>query len=384
MKSIFIKLIISLSVAVCVSTSVVNCEAWVQTQNENEHIYGYMDQSNPSWELLKKDVKVKGIYMTGYTVAEKKRFAALIDLIDRTELNAVVIDVKNDEGIMTYKSNLEKVGFAGANDNAMIKDIDAVIKQLGENDIYPIARIVTFKDKKAGSKYANLAIKNNSGAIWRDRGGMAWLNPYNKESWDYTVAIAEEAASKGFKEVQFDYVRFPTDGDTKAINYGDLAKTKEKHEAIAEFLAYAKKRLSKMGVVVSADIFGLVTTVQDDMRIGQHLESVAKSADVLCPMVYPSHYGKGSYGVSEPDFEPYKIVNYSMKTAFDRINDMDYNGKKAKLRPWLQDFTASYLPRYQKYGPNEVRAQIKATYDAGVTEWILWNAANRYTTGALN
>ncbi|HQL37143.1 MAG TPA: putative glycoside hydrolase, partial [Bacillota bacterium] len=161
------------------------------------------------------------------------------------------------------------------------------------------------------------------------------------------------------------------------------AAGKSKAEAIAEFLSYGRERLSKMGVVVSADVFGLVTSAADDMRIGQHLESIARSVDVICPMVYPSHYGKGSYGVAEPDFEPYKIVNRSMSIAKGRIDAMEDVSRKAVLRPWLQDFTASYLERYKRYGSAEVRAQIDATYDAGSEEWLLWNAGNVFTSGAL-
>ena len=216
----------------------------------------YIDQKSPDWELLKHRVKVKGIYMTGNRVGYQERFNKLVDLIKTTEINAVVIDVKDDEGLMTYSSELPDVEFTGANNNVRIKDINAVMKILRENKIYTIARIVTFKDRKAGDKYANLAVKNTSGGIWRDRNGMSWLNPYNSESWDYIVDIAEEAASKGFNEIQFDYVRFPTDGNTKIIDYGASAG-KPKAEAIAEFLAYGRDRLSKKGIVVSADVLGL-------------------------------------------------------------------------------------------------------------------------------
>lgn len=343
----------------------------------------YLEQPSPNWELMKDRRKVKGIYITGNTVAYTEKFNKLLELVKTTELNTVVIDIKDDEGLMTYASSLPDVEFAGANKKVRIKDIDGVLKLLKENNIYPIARIVTFKDRRAGDKYANLAVKNKNGGIWRDRNGMSWLNPYNRESWDYIVDIAEEAAVKGFKEIQFDYVRFPTDGDLKAIDYGADAE-KQKAEAIAEFLSYARERLQSMGVVVSADVFGLVTTDTGDMGIGQHLESIAKSVDVVCPMVYPSHYAKGSYGVAEPDFEPYKIVNKSMTVAQKRINAIQGNEKAALLRPWLQDFTASYLDRYKKYGAKEVRDQINAAYDAGQNEWILWNAGNIYTKGALN
>jgi hypothetical protein len=343
----------------------------------------YLNQDSPDWELMKKRVKVKGIYMTGNTVGYKERFDKLIELVKTTEINAVVIDIKDDTGLMTYRSNLPEVEFTGANKNVRIKDINAIMKIFRDNNIYTIARIVTFKDRIAGDRYANMAVKNTGGGIWRDRNGMSWLNPYNKESWDYIVDIAEEAAVTGFNEIQFDYVRFPTDGNVKIIDYGSSAKGKSKAEAIAEFLSYGRERLRGKGVVVSADVFGLVTTTKDDMKIGQHLESIAGSVDVICPMVYPSHYGKGSYGVAEPDFEPYKIVNRSMTVAQERINAIEGVNQKAVLRPWLQDFTASYLPKYKKYGPAEVRAQIDATYAAGAEEWLLWNAGNKFTSGAL-
>ncbi|HOR87097.1 MAG TPA: putative glycoside hydrolase, partial [Bacillota bacterium] len=166
----------------------------------------YLEQRNPDWELMKRRIKVKGIYMTGNTTGNAARFNKLIDMVNTTEINAVVIDVKDDEGMMTYASDLPDVEFTGANGRVRIKDIDAVMKILRENDIYAIARIVTFKDRRAGDKYAHLSIKNKSGGIWRDRNGMSWLNPYNKDSWDYIVDIAEEAAMKGFNEIQFDYV----------------------------------------------------------------------------------------------------------------------------------------------------------------------------------
>jgi hypothetical protein len=340
----------------------------------------YLDQSTPTWDLMKDNTEVRGIYMTGHTVSNKKKFDELVKLIDETELNAVVIDVKSDEGMVLYQTELKDVQFSGANNNIIIKDIDAVLKHLNEKDIYTIARIVTFKDNKAASKFPNLAVKTTRGTVWRDRNGQAWLNPYNKEAWNYVLDIAEEAAIKGFDEIQFDYVRFPTDGNLKVIDYGS-SKSKSKAQAIGDFLRYSRDRLSDMGVVTSADVFGLVTTAEGDMNIGQQLEHLADSVDVICPMVYPSHYGKGSYGVAEPDFEPYKIVNYSMKKAKERLDNNE--NSTAKLRPWLQDFSAVYLPRYKKYGPAEIRAQIKATNDAGVKEWILWNASNRYTKGGL-
>ncbi len=370
-------------VAIALMISMVSAEEEI---NKNSHTISsktqdYLEQTSPNWDLMKDNTEVRGIYMTGHSIADKEKFEKLVKLIDETELNAVVIDVKSDEGMVLYKTNLEDVQFCGANNKVIIEDIDAVLKYLNEKEIYTIARIVTFKDNKAASKFPNLAVKTTNGTVWRDRNNQAWLNPYNKQAWDYVLNIAEEAAVKGFSEIQFDYVRFPTDGNIRLIDYGAL-KDKNKAQAIGDFLKYARERLSNNGVVTSADVFGLVTTAQDDMNIGQQLEYLAESVDVICPMVYPSHYGKGSYGVAEPDFEPYKIVNYSMKKASERLSKDEKS--IAKLRPWLQDFSATYLPRYKKYGAAEIRAQIKGTYDAGVKEWILWNSANRYTVNGLS
>jgi Uncharacterized conserved protein len=331
--------------------------------------------------------EVKGIYVTGNSAGLESRFNSLINLINTTELNSMVIDVKDDNGEISYKSSIPAVIELGADKPAKIRDIHKVIDILNKNDIYPIARIVTFKDNKAATAKPQLAIKSKDGSVWRDNKGVAWLNPYVKEAWDYPISIAEEAADMGFKEIQFDYVRFPTDGNRSIIDYGQAGKDSTMAEAIANFLSYARERLNKKGVVVSADIYGLVTTVKDDMGIGQHLEDVAKSADVICPMVYPSHFAYGSYGIKYPDLEPYKTVSRSLSDAKQRLDAMPQDIQKAKIRPYLQDFTGSWLrPKnaYKQYTAADVRAQIKAAYDSGLKEWILWNAVNKYSEGALN
>lgn len=330
--------------------------------------------------------EVRGIYLTAHSVGYKKRFNHLIDLVNTTELNAMVIDVKDDWGQVTYSSSVPMVKELGSDSSEIIKDIKQVMETLKQNDIYPIARIVTFKDDIAATAKPELAIKNKEGKVWRDYKKVAWLNPYIKESWEYPISIAEEAADLGFKEIQFDYVRFPTDGNRKLIDYGEAAEGKTMAEAIAGFLAYARERLKDKGVVVSADIYGLVTTVKDDMGIGQHLETLIPTTDVLCPMVYPSHYAYGSYGIKYPDLEPYKTVYKSLSTAQERLEALEVDGPKAKLRPWLQDFTGSWLrPKeaYKKYTAEDVRAQIQAAYDSGIREWILWDSNNTYTESAL-
>lgn len=347
----------------------------------------YLKQPTSNWAAYREMVDVKGIYMTGNTLGWKKRFHELVDLVDRTELNAVIIDIKDDFGELTYESNIPMIKEVEADKTVKDKDFIGSMKLLASKDIYPIARIVSFKDRTAASKRPDLAVKSKDGTVWRDNKGDAWLNPYNRDSWEYLVSIAEEAALNGFKEIQFDYVRFPTDGKRDLIDYGkDTGVSMQ--DTIANFLKYARERLAPYGVYVSADIFGLVTTVEDDMKLGQHLETLATSVDILCPMVYPSHYALGSYGVKYPDAEPYKIVNTSMTRAKKRIDNIDTSEKKAILRPWLQDFSAPWLKKsygvnYTPYGGEQIRAQKKATYDADLSQWILWNAGNKYTEEGL-
>lgn len=343
----------------------------------------HMVQPPSDFRDMRIPVKAKGIYLTGYT-AGGKRFYDLLDLVNRTELNAMVIDVKNDDGLVTYKTRNEMALSVGANRIVQIKDIEKRMADLKKNGVYAIARIVAFKDTRAAGSRPDLAIKTKSGTVWRDNRGNAWLNPYNRESWEYILDVAKEAAEYGFDEIQFDYVRFPTDGNRKLIDYGEAKEKESMAEAIAAFMKYATEVLNDKGVFVSADIFGQVTTNKDDMGLGQQLEDLTVSTNILCPMVYPSHYYPGVYGVSYPDFEPYKIVYTSISTAVKRMEAVDHKGGKAILRPWLQDFTASYLKDgYQVYGRKQVREQIQATYDSGVEEWLLWNAGNYYTEGAL-
>lgn len=348
-------------------------------QMEDDH----MEQPPVNLKKMLIPIQVKGIYLTGYT-AGGQRLYNLLDLINRTELNCMVIDVKNDSGLVTYKSRNKTAHFVGANRIIQIKDMEKRMADLKENGVYTIARIVAFKDNQAGSMRPDLAIKNTSGGVWRDNGGNAWLNPYNRDSWEYILDIAKEAVVYGFDEIQFDYVRFPTDGNRKIIDYGEAGEKETMSHAIASFLKHATQEINDMGVFVSADVFGQVTTNTDDMGLGQQLEDLVVSANVISPMVYPSHYYPGVYGVSYPDFEPYKIVYTSMSTAQNRIQELKSSEKKALMRPWLQDFTASYLKQgYQVYGTKQVREQIQATYDSGVDQWLLWNAGNYYTEGAL-
>ena len=333
----------------------------------------------------KKDIKVKALYLTGWTVGSADRVQHYIDLAKNTEINSYVVDIKDDDGYVGYESNVPAVREAGAWKQKY--DADKVLKAFHDNDVHIVGRLVCFKDPVYSAKNSALAIKKTDGTIWKESLGggksASWLNPYKEESWEYLVSIAKEAVEKGFDEIQFDYIRFPN-GIKKVTDFSSY--NKEKYEAINEFLAYAKKELP--GVPVSADVFGIICESPADTEgIGQYLELIGKDVDYLSPMVYPSHYAVGQTvnGVtfSKPDLDPYGVVYNSLKKAKDRTSKVE--GYNADMRAYLQDFTASWLGKgyYKQYGPEDVRAQIKAVYDAGYEEWIFWDAGNSYSESAF-
>ncbi|HWI61682.1 MAG TPA: putative glycoside hydrolase [Symbiobacteriaceae bacterium] len=339
-----------------------------------------LDQVKTSWAEAEKQLQpprtpVKGIYLTSYAATHTDMFDPLLSLVERTELNAMVVNIKDDWGNVTFSFDHPLAAGAGAI-HADFKDLKAFTSLLRSKKIYSIARIVTFKDSHVPAYRPELAVHSTRGGIWRDYNGVSWLNPYNRQAWDYPVDIAKGAALAGFDEIQFDYVRFPTDGEMSTLSYPGK-DSRERQQVIGDFLAYARKELHPYGVWVSADVFGLITSLYDDLGIGHHLEEVSAGVDYLSPMVYPSHYIPGNLNLPNPNAMPYETVYRSMMDAKGRWEKAGLTGK-VTMRPWLQDFSWGH-----PYGPAEVRAQIQATYDAGYNEWILWNAANVYTEAAL-
>lgn len=331
-------------------------------------------------EREQRRVKAKGVYVSG-RLAGTAKMGEIIDLIRRTELNAVVIDVKDDQGAVTYDSSLPEVAEIGSR-AAYIKDLDGLLSRLEKENIYPIARVVVFKDSTLAGKRPRWAVKTAGGQVYRDRIGSAWVNPYLREVWEYNLAVARETASRGFREIQFDYVRFPSDGQVKGLVYepwtGEagqegISAGEDRIEVISRFLAYARRELEPYRVFISADVFGLVTTATEDMGIGQRWEELAARVDYMSPMLYPSHYRRMNYGLPDPDAAPYATVYRAMRDAVRRTS-----GTGAIIRPWLQDFSLRH-----PYGPEEVRAEIRAAYDAGAEEWLLWNPYSNYNEGAL-
>lgn len=334
------------------------------------------------WAVKKTaPVKVKGIYVSG-PVAGIDKMDELIALVDETELNAMVIDIKNDEGRVTYKMQTDRVMEVGAGIR-YIPDIEELVKKCKEKDIYLIARIVAFRDPYLAEKKPELAVKTKEGEIFRDSNGLAWVNPYKREVWEYLVEIAAEAANVGFEEVQFDYIRFSTDIAEETADYGEEAKSVGKVEIITEFTEYLYRELSPLGVYVAADVFGTVIDNKTDQEIvGQDYVQMASHLDYICPMVYPSHYRNGAYGIEIPDAQPYRTIYEASSSSAGRLSGIPEE-ECAKVRVWLQSFTAKWVPGHISYGPEQIRAQMKGAYNAGYDEWILWNAAVNYQRDSL-
>ena len=310
--------------------------------------------------------EVRGVYVTGWVAGTPSLFKRLLRFIDATPVNSLVIDIKDDTGKLSYRSAVPMVNTLDAWENK-IPDVQKMLKTLQQKKVYPIARLVVFKDPYLAEKRPEFALKQPNGEVWRDYKGMAWVDPHAREVWEYNIQIAKEAVKMGFSEIQFDYVRFASDGDLRSCVY-PYADGSSKEDVIRDFLLYAREELEPLGAVVSADVFGLACSAPDDLFIGQKLEKIAEAVPVICPMVYPSHYARGSYGLANPDLQPYATVLRSLQDAGQRLKDYP-----VKLRPWLQDFSLG-----NAYGPAEIQAQIQAVYDAGVREWLFWNPSCRY------
>lgn len=322
--------------------------------------------------------KVKGIYVTAYS-AGGERMETLLALLDKTELNSMVIDIKDDAGYITYKTDNTELQQMG-HPQPFIGDINKLMTRLKEHDVYPIARIVVFKDSVLAKKNKELSFVNTDGSVWANKGGDSFVNPYNEAVWKYNVDIAKEAAKLGFKEIQFDYVRFPEGFEKRADTLKYTKSDRPRVEIIADFVKYAKAELAPLGVRISVDIFGYAASVPAAEGIGQDFVKISKNVDVISPMIYPSHYSTGWFDVKDPDKDPYATIKGSMVDTHKKLDPL--GSYKPVIRPWIQDFTASWLGsgHYVKYGKKQVEDQIRALKDENVDEFLLWNANNRYTS----
>ena len=331
--------------------------------------------------FLTQRPEVRGIYITG-PMAGSASFDNLLALVDETELNAMVVDVKNDQGELTFKMDLKEALDMGAC-VGYIQDMPSFMAKLKEHGIYTIARIPCFKDPILASGMPELALTRPDGTPVTDANGLAWVNPYKRGVWEYLVKIAKQAGELGFDEIQFDYVRFPIGADADAADYGPEAAEYTGQQAICGFLAYAAEELHKERLIVSADVFGTIIGSKTDVEtVGQDYGKIASIVDVVSPMVYPSHYADGVFGLKVPDAQPYPAVLAAMQDSVVELEGVP-EGTRAAVRPWLQAFTAVWVNGHIPYEGEQIREQIQAVYDAGYTEWLLWNASNRYVQDGL-
>lgn len=354
-----------------------------QTQEEAPKIEIQVSTQRP--KTRRAPVKVRGVYISAYVAGTKSMMDEIIRQIDQTEINAVVIDVKDDNGRVTFSMDSPMVNETGAVQK-FIPDIKGLVKTLKEHNIYVIARVVAFRDPYLPEKKPEFALKLADGSIYRDNKGLAWVNPYKQEIWDYLVEVGIGAREAGFDEVQFDYIRFSTEKGVNDVVYDEAdVKGRSRTDIITEFIDYAKGRLEGEGIYVAADVFGtIIESGVDSNSVGQSYGDMANHLDYICPMIYPSHYGEGNFGIEYPDMEPYNTILAALKGSRDVLEShREEELPQAVVRPWLQDFTASYLNHYIRYGEDEVRQQIQAVYDAGYDEWMLWSASCRYHWGAL-
>lgn len=324
---------------------------------------------------LKTPEPLKAIYMTACVAATPSWREKLAKMIDETELNAIIIDIKDYTGTIAYRTEhpeLQNIQGTGCR----VADMKTFLANLHARGIYTIARVTVFQDPYYTKIHSELAVKRKSdGGVWRDRKGLSFIDVSARPFWDYIVTLSNDAYAQGFDEINFDYIRFPSDGDMKDIAF-PWTGTTTKAVALERFFEFLEREVKPSGAVISADLFGMTTTNTDDLNIGQVLEPALRHFDYVAPMVYPSHYPPQWNGWANPNEHVYDVVKFSMSRAVARAYAASTT--PLKLRPWLQDFD---------YGGNydvpEVRAQIQATYDSGLTSWMLWDPRNIYTSGAL-
>jgi hypothetical protein len=333
---------------------------------------------------------VRGLYLTIYAIADSSLRGNVDRLLSETEANALVIDVKGDRGNLSYRSAVPLAEAIGAASATTIPDIEGLLTAYRQRGIYTIARIVVFKDDvlaRNGPRVGlDVAIKDaRTRDLWVDGEGLGWVDPFRVEAWDYNVALAEEAARLGFDEIQFDYIRFPTDpsrgGSVTAASYSQEATSSSRVGAISEFLRRARPAVHRHGAYLGIDTFGYTPWDDGDLGIGQALEYLAPHVDYICPMVYPSTFAAGLPGLLNfPAVvnDPHRTVNETVKRAVARMN-----GQRAIIRPWLQYFDDYPWQTRRRYDTTEIRAQIRGSDEAGGTGWMLWDPSNRFDRGGL-
>lgn len=337
---------------------------------------------------------VKAAYMTSCIASGKSLRAPLVKFVDETELNALVIDIKDFSGMISFDAGDPE--FVLNSKGCHVTDMKEFIGELHKKNIYVIGRVTVMQDSVYPKSHPDAAVKRKSdGSIWKDKKGLMFIDPGATEYWSHMVALGKASHDIGFDEINYDYVRFPSDGNMTDIKFARTGST-TKAEQMKKFYTYLGREMKKAGVTISADIFGMTTTNTDDLNIGQVLENALPNFDYVAPMVYPSHYPPGFNGWKDPNQHPYDVIKLSMTRAFERANELEAKeagfvkststptftptGKYAnRLRPWIQDFDYG-----KDYTEEDVRAQKKAVYDSGLTSWMSWDPSNKYTHSAYD
>jgi hypothetical protein len=332
----------------------------------------------PDPDFLAAPEGVKALYVNAWAFGSRKLWH-LVKLADETEVNALVVDVKDDTGCLLYVSEVATANAIGANKCARARDTRERLDTLRAHGIYAIARIVVAKDPMLAEHKPRWSVQDMAGGLWRDRIGSAWVDAYNDSVWIYSAQLAEEAVRIGFQEVQFDYVRFPDEPRERMMTaiFGARRAGENQREAVRRQVRMMKTRLAPLGVPVTFDIFGLTASATGDLGIGQVWEDFSHVADVVLPMVYPSHYGRGAYGIAWPNGEPYRVVRRALEEAQARSQHPD----AAAIRPFLQAFTLGR--RKPRYTGHHIREQIRAAEELGINSWVLWNPRSVYQRDGL-
>ncbi len=322
-----------------------------------------------SSEILLERFDVKALYLSHWGASPRsKTYKRLLNHIETTPINALIIDVKNETGITSYKTSVSVANKMGAFHQRTIKDIESYIKSLKDKDVYLIARIVVFKDDLRAQHYPKFAIKaDENGTLWRNHQKLAWMDPSNEATHQYVLDIAKDAAKMGFDEVNFDYIRFPA---RSGLCYTKACDETMRVGAVNSFLSKAKAQLRKYGTFISVDTYGYIAWNYTDTNIGQRVEELEKNVDYLSPMLYPSGFSRGNVGFADPTLHNYDVVHKSILEMHDRIEPL-------RIRPWLQAFK-DYGPNKRFYRAKEIKEQIDASEDANASGWMLWNPSSRY------
>ncbi len=349
----------------------------IDTKEEKVHIkqYGYRPltiETNSTQNIIPLEaIKVKALYLTFWGASNNsKTLKRIVNLIEKTEANAVIVDVKNEYGSTSFFTSFKQANSYGAHKHRTNRNIKKFINLMKEKHIYTIARIVTFKDELQASNNPEYAIKrDDNGSIWRNHDNMAWVDPYDSRSQEYAIRMAEEAAKVGYDEINFDYIRFPA---KKGLRYSKENSIENRVAALSEFLKKAQKRLQEYGVFISVDTYGNILWSRDgdDNSIGQIIESLALHADYIAPMLYPSGFARGSFHFKYPADNPHAVIYRSIKNIQDRIDIR-------RVRPWLQYFK-DYTAKRRPYKRFEVQEQIRATEELETNGWMLWSPSSKY------